>query len=274
MLKDFLTAYLVCLHRLSNPESPFEKDRGRTRGPRRRLTEYAITLPETPPPAVGYVNHASSEDSNSEHSFTSYNSSPCQELPCDFPKQYHAFPHSGPVGSYGPQAFPRTTGFYHNPRHQSSPGFHKAYYNEEMVYPPDLDLARSYYAQHVPSPSNRYEYWYQDVAVPHQRVQKPPDMRLSPSPAQWDNPLYRSSGLSQQVVNEQLKSWHRRSQFKAPRSRSLDRQGAVRVKNMSAREPTGYQNQKYHEQVSRQLFSCNNWHYLQFVNKKHCKKWL
>lgn len=141
-----------------------------------------------------------------------------------------------------------------------------------MVYPPDLDLARSYYAQHVPSPSNRYEYWYQDVAVPHQRVQKPPDMRLSPSPAQWDNPLYRSSGLSQQVVNEQLKSWHRRSQFKAPRSRSLDRQGAVRVKNMSAREPTGYQNQKYHEQVSRQLFSCNNWHYLQFVNKKHCKK--
>ncbi|KAM8756015.1 innate immunity activator b isoform 1-T2 [Acanthopagrus schlegelii] len=235
--------------RLSNPESPFEKDRGRTRGPRRRLTEYAITLPETPSPGVGYVNHASSEDSNSEHSFTSYNSSPCQELPSDFPKQYQsAFPHSGPVGSYGPQAFPRTTGFYHNPRHQSSPGFHKAYYNEEMVYPPDLDLARSYYAQHIPSPSNRYEYWYQDVAVPHQRVQKPPDMRLSPSPAQWDNPLYRSSGLSQQVVNEQLKSWHRRSQLKAPRSHSLDRQGAVRVKNMSARESTGYQTQRYHEQ--------------------------
>ncbi|XP_041808850.1 innate immunity activator b isoform X1 [Chelmon rostratus] len=236
--------------RLSNPESPFEKDRGRTRGPRRRLTEYEITLPETPPPAMNYGNLASSEDSNSEHSFTSYNSSPCQELPCDLPKQYQsAFLHCGPVGSYGPPAFPRT-GFYHNPRHQSSPSFHKAYYNEEMVYPPDLDLARSYYAQQAPSPSNRYEYWYKDAVVPQQRAQRhlPPDIRLSSSPAQWDHPHFQSSGLSQQVVNEQLKSWHRRSQFKAPRSRSLDRQGAVRVKSMSARDSVCYQNQKYYQQ--------------------------
>lgn len=239
-------------HRLSNPESPFEKDRGRTRGPRRRLTEYAITLPETPPPGVNYGNLASSEDSNSEHSFSSYNSSPCQEFPCDLPKQYQpAFPPS--VGNYGPQGFPRT-GFYHNPRHQSSPSFHKAYYNEEMVYPPDQDLAQSYYAQQAPSPSSRYEYWYKDPAVPHQRAQRPlvPEIRLSPSPTQWDHPHYRSGGLPQQVVNEQLKSWHRRSQLKAPRSRSLDRQGAVRVKSVTARESTGYQTQKCHEQVSRQ----------------------
>lgn len=237
--------------RISNPESSFEKDRGRTRGPRRRLTEYAITLPETPPPAVNYGNHGNSEDSNSEHSYTSYNSSPCQELPCDLPKQYQsAFPHSGQVGSYGPQAFPRT-GFYHNPRHQSSPSFHKAYYNEETVYQPDLDLARSYYSQQAPCPSNRYEYYYKDAAVPHQRAQRPlpPDTRHSPSPAQWDHPHYRSSGLPQQVVNEQLKLWHWHSQLKAPRSRSLDRQGAVRVKNKSAREATYHQNQKYHEQV-------------------------
>ncbi|XP_070701590.1 innate immunity activator b [Pempheris klunzingeri] len=236
--------------RLSNPESPFEKDRGRTRGPRRRLTEYAITVPETPPPAVNYGNPASSEDSNSEHSFTSYNSSPCQELPSDLSRQYQsAFPHSSPVGSYRPQAFPQT-GFYHNPRHQSSPSFHKAYHNEEMVYSPDLDLARSYYAQQAPCSSNRYEYWYKDAAVPHQRAQRPlpADIRYSPAPAQWDHPHYRSSGLPQHVVNEQLKSWHQRSQLKAPRSHSLDRQGAVRVKNIPARELT-YHNQNYHEQV-------------------------
>ncbi|KAI3369460.1 hypothetical protein L3Q82_007674 [Scortum barcoo] len=237
--------------RLSNPESPFEKERGRTRGPRRRLTEYSITLPETPPPMLNYGNLASSDDSNSEHSFTSCNSSPYQELPCNSPKQYQtAFPHSGPVGSYGPQAFPRT-GFYHNPRQQSSPSFHRAYYNEEMVYPPDMDLAQSYYAQQAPCPSNRYQYWYKDTAAPHQRAQRPfpPDIRHSPSPAQWDHPHYHSSGLPQQVVNEQLKSWHWRSQLKAPRSCSLDRQGAVRVKNMSVRESPCYQNQKYHEQV-------------------------
>lgn len=244
------------MYRVSNPESSYEKDRGRPRGPRRRLTEYAITLPATPPPVVNYGNHVNSEDSNSEHSFTSYNSSPCQEFPCDSPKQYpSAFQHSSPVGSYGPQAFPRT-GFYHNPRNQSSPSFPKAYYNEEVVYQPELDLARSYYVQQTPCSPNRYEYYYKDAAVPHQRAQRPlpPDIRLSPSPAQWDHPHYRPSGLPQQVVNEQLKSWHRRSQLKSPRSRSLDRQGAVRVKNISAREATFHQNQKYHEQVSRQKY--------------------
>ncbi|TNN81282.1 hypothetical protein EYF80_008342 [Liparis tanakae] len=237
--------------RVSTPESSSEKDRGRTRGPRRRLADYAITLPETLPPAVNYGNHSNSEESNSEYSFTSYNSSPCQEMPCDAPKQYQSAPaHSGPVGSYGPQAFART-GFYPNPRNQSSPRFHKAYYNEEMVYQNDLDLARSYYAQQAPCPSNRYEYYYKDTAVPHPRAQRslPPQVRLSPSPAQWDHPQYHSSGLPQQVVNEQLKSWHRRSQLKCPRSRSLDRQGAVRVKNMSTREATFHQNQNYHEQV-------------------------
>ncbi|XP_075967154.1 innate immunity activator b [Anarhichas minor] len=237
--------------RISNPESSFEKDRGRTRGPRRRLTEYSITLPETLPPTVNYGNHVNSEDSNSEHSFTSYNSSPCKEMPCDSPKQYQsAHPHSGPVGSYGPQAFARPV-FYHNPRHQSSTGFPKAYYNQEMVYQHDLDLAGSYYAQPAPCPSNRYEYYYKEAAVPHRRAQMPllPEVRLSPAPAQWDHPHYRPNGLPQQVVNEQLMSWHLRSQLKSPRSRSLDRQGAVRIKNGSTREATFHQNHNYHEQV-------------------------
>ncbi|GAA6215650.1 uncharacterized protein C1orf106 homolog isoform X1 [Lates japonicus] len=236
--------------RLSNPESSYAKDRGRTRSARRRLTEYTVTLPETLPATVNFGGHASSEDSNSEHSFQSYNSSPCQELPCDLPKQYQSvFPNSSPVGCYAPQAIPRT-GFYHNSRHQSSPTIHKAYYNE-MVYSPDMDVARSYYAQQAPCPSNRYECWYKDPAVPQQRAQRPlpPDIRLSPSPNLWDHPHYSPSGIPRQVVNEQLKSWHRRSQLKSPRSRSLDRQGAVRVKNLSFRESPCYQNQKYHEQV-------------------------
>lgn len=236
---------------MSNPDSPFEKDRGRTRSSRKRLTEYATTLPESPP-LLNSGNRNGSDDSNSEHSFISYNSSPCQEVLCEFPKQYQpAFQCSSPVGSYGPQAFPRT-GFYQNSRHQSSPIFHKAYYNEEVVYAPHLDLARSYYAQHAPSPSSRYEYWSKDAAVPHNRGQRPlpPDPRISPSPARRDYPQYRTGGLSQQEVSEQLKSWHLRRQLTAPRSRSLDRQGAVRLKNMQAQEVTYYQSQKYNEQVS------------------------
>ncbi|XP_062255137.1 innate immunity activator b [Platichthys flesus] len=236
--------------RLSN-EPSFEKDRGRTRGPRRRLTDYAVTVPETPLSAVTYGSHASSEDSNSEHSFTSYNSSPHQEVPCDLPKHYQsAFPCSSGVGSFGPQSFSRTA-FYNNSRHQPSPIIHKSYYNE-MVYSPDTDMARSYYAPQTSSPSNRYEVWYNDSPPqPQQRQQRPlpPDIRLSPSPARWDHPHYSPSGVPRQVVNEQLNSWHRRSTLKSPRSRSLDRQGAVRVKHLQVQESPCYQSQRYHEQV-------------------------
>lgn len=232
--------FLCDLHRLSSPDSPFQRDRGRTRSSMRQQTNYAIPLAETPP-LSHYGNHSGTEDSNSEHSYTSYNSSPCQELPYQ-----SAFVQSSPVGCYGPPAFPRA-GFYHNSRYQSSPSFHRGYYNEE-INPPHLDLARSYYAQQLPRPPNRYEY----SAVPHHRgqVPMPPNPRLSLSPAKYDSPHYRSGGISPQVVNEQLKSWHRRSQLKAPRSRSLDRQGAIRVKNVPGQEAIYYQNQKYNEQVT------------------------
>ncbi|XP_074789814.1 LOW QUALITY PROTEIN: innate immunity activator protein [Myripristis murdjan] len=236
-------------------ESSFgpEKDRGRSRYPRRRLTDYTVTLPEPPALREKYRSHASSEDSNSEHSSTSYTSSPCREMPCDLSKQCpSAFQHQrcGQVGSLGPPAFPNTS-FYQNSRHQSSPSIHKGYYSEEVGYPFDVEMPRSYYGQQAPCPANRYDYWFPEGAVHPQRAQRavPHDVRLSPSP--WDHPHYRSPGLPRQVVNEELMSWHWRSKCKGPRPRSLDRQGAVRLKNTAAREFTLSQNQRYHEQISQ-----------------------
>lgn len=241
---------MLLSYRLSNTESPFEKDRGRTRSARRRLTEYAITLPETPPaapsPALHYANRAGSEDSNSEHSFASYNSSPCQELLCDSPVQHQ----SSPRGSYASQPSPwQPNSFYHNSQHQSSPGFHKAYGPQDFVpYPPDMELGRSYCTQRSPCPHSRYGYWHQDAFVAHhQRAPRPfpPNPpRLSPSPRpDWERSHYQSGGLSPQLVSEQLKSWHQRSQLRTPRSRSLDRQGAVRLKHLPTQQPGSYPKQ-------------------------------
>ncbi|KAM9408866.1 innate immunity activator b isoform 2-T2 [Pholidichthys leucotaenia] len=238
--------------RVSNPE-----DRGRPRGPRRRLTEFAITLPDGSFPAVNYGNRANSDDSNSENSFSSYNSSPCKELPCELPSQYRsAFLLPSPVGSYGPQAYSPTAAFYHNPRHQSNPGFQKAYYNDEMVYPPDIDIAWSRLPQQAVCNSNRCtEYWYKDTAVTRPRAHRPlpPDIRIMP-PAQREHPHYRTGDLPRQVVNEQLKSWHRRSQLKVPRSRSLDRQGAIRMKNMSPGESFSSHSRRCNDQVVQRGF--------------------
>ncbi|XP_037535566.1 innate immunity activator b isoform X2 [Nematolebias whitei] len=231
--------------RLSNHDSSVPKDRGRPRGPRRRLTEFGITLPDAHSPTMSFVNHVSSEDSSSEKSFSSYSSSPCQEFPSNLPHQYQSgFPVSSPDGNYGPQAL-LSSSFHHNPRYMFCPGVQKTYYNEEMVYLPEVDMTRSRFSQQTP----RYDYCYREASVPLQRVQRPlpPEIRVTP-PAHMDYPQYRSNGLPRQVVNEQLKSWHLRSQFKAPRSRSLDRQGAVRVKSGSFREAALYQNQTYHEQ--------------------------
>lgn len=241
--------------RLSGPDSPYcpEKERGRTRSARRRLTEYAISFSDPPPPApspsslkasVNYNNHAGSEDSNSDHSYSSYNSSPCHESPCELPKHYHSVFSNG---SYQPQIFPQNS-FYLNPKQSNL----KAYYNDEMVYPAEMDMGRSYYAQ--PPISGRYEYWYKEPsAQQYQRGQRTPQPHWD-QPAARHSPSYRAGGgLPKQVVNEQLKSWHRRSsQLKAPRSRSLDRQGAVRFKSSPSpmmREMHGYQTPKYQEQV-------------------------
>ncbi|XP_061544844.1 innate immunity activator b isoform X2 [Phycodurus eques] len=239
--------------RISNPESSLgpDKDRGRARGRRRRLTDFNKIPSEASPLMFSCVNNAGSEDSNSEHSFASYSSSPSQELPCDLPKHYQAAsPLSAPFGSYGPQASPNS-GVYHSPRHQSNLSVHKAYYNEEVVYPPYVDMPWSYYTCQSPCPPSRYEYRYKEASVPLQRATRhlAPDSSHSPPSAQWDHPQYHSNCLPRQVVSEQLKSWHWRSQLKGPRSRSLDRQGAVRVKSMAALEAIRYQNQKYQEQV-------------------------
>ncbi|KAM3877882.1 innate immunity activator b [Diretmus argenteus] len=241
--------------RLSNTESSFdpEKDRGRTRRPRRRLTDYAVTLPESPASLANYGSHASSEDSNSERSATSYSSSPCREVPYDLSKQSpSAFQHqhSGPTRSPGSLVFP-STGFYQNSRHKSSPSIHRGYYIDEAAYPLDVDMAQIYYGQQASYAPSRYDYWYNEAAGHLQRAQRPlpPDVRLSRSPSLWDHPHYRSNGLPRQVVNEELKSWHQRSHFKGPRPRSLDRQGAVRVKNTPSRESPFSQNQKYHEKI-------------------------
>ncbi|XP_015254942.1 PREDICTED: uncharacterized protein C1orf106 homolog isoform X2 [Cyprinodon variegatus] len=230
--------------RVSNPESPLFKDRGRSRGPRRRLTEYQITLPETHSPTMSHSSLASSEDSNSERSFSIHSDSPSREFPSPSHRQYQpTAPFYSSDRSYGPQA-PPPANFPRNPRPMRSPVVQRLYYGEEMFCHPDMELARFHDSQQMPPSPHRYDCYYRDAAVPHQRATRPlpSDIRLTP-PAQMDSLHYRSNGLPRQVVNEQLKSWHRRSQFKTPRSRSLDRQGAVRLKNGPGREPACYSNQ-------------------------------
>ncbi|KAK7915658.1 hypothetical protein WMY93_011419 [Mugilogobius chulae] len=245
--------------RLSGPDSPYnhEKERGRTRSARRRLTEYNITYTEPSPSpspsalktSLNYNNHAGSEDSNSEHSYSSYNSSPCHESPCDLPKHYHSNVFSN--GSYQAQIFP-----------------HSSYFHKAQSSSPEL-ITRRWFTRRkwtwgeVTTPSRRFLTDTNTVTerLPFSSIREFRGLRKS----DWSLLRRSRSGISRSRVrtteprgrfgeagsNEQLKSWHRRSsQLKTPRSRSLDRQGAVRFKSTPSPMATHvYQPPAYQEQV-------------------------
>ncbi|XP_064824285.1 innate immunity activator protein-like [Oncorhynchus masou masou] len=244
--------------RLPNSEPPLnlDKERGRTRVPRRLLTEYVVTSPgESPIQRGGYRNHiyhssSETEDSNSEHSAPSYTSSLCREMPCDLPWQCQPTYRyqSSPNDNHGPMAYPPGPGFYQNHQHQSTPSFYRGYYDHGMVYPSEMDMARLYHGPLPPCHSSRYEHWYEEAPVHPQRAltSLSPHVRLSRAPSLREYPHHPSRGFPRQVVNEELKSWHQRNQF---RPHSLDRQTAIRVRNVHGRESPLSHHHKYPEQA-------------------------
>ncbi|XP_041747647.2 innate immunity activator protein-like isoform X1 [Coregonus clupeaformis] len=252
--------------RLPNSEPPLnlDKDRGRTRVPRRLLTDYVVTSPgESPVQRGGYRNpiynsNSETEDSNSEHSALSYTSSPCHEMPCDLPRQCqptYRYQHSSPNNNHGPMAYPPGPGFYQNHQHQSTPSFHRGYY-DHGIYPSEMDMARLYHGPLPPCHSSRYEHWYEEAPVhpqraltplpPHIRLSRAPSLREYPHHPSRGFPHHPSRGFPRQVVNEELKSWHQRNQF---RPRSLDRQVADRVRNVPGCESPLSHHHKYPEQA-------------------------
>ncbi|XP_062323609.1 innate immunity activator b isoform X1 [Osmerus eperlanus] len=234
----------------TEPSFGTERSRDRTRGPRRRLTDYMVPSLEPPLPRMNNGNpmyHSGSEDSSSEHSAPSYAGSLCQEVPCQ-PTYQHL--HSSPNNNQAPLPY-SGPGFYQNSKNQSSPSIHREYYEDGIVYPHDMVMGRGYYCQPAQSPSTRYEHWYEGPPVyPPQALRPlPHHVRLSRAPSLREYSHHLSRGLPRQVVNDELKSWHQRNQFREPRPRSLDRQGAIRVKNIPDLESPLAQHHMFQEQV-------------------------
>ncbi|XP_010879750.1 innate immunity activator b isoform X3 [Esox lucius] len=246
----------------SDPPLNLDKDRGRARIPRRRLVDYMVTPPDERGVYGNPAYHSNSEtdDSNSEHSAPSYTSSPCREASYDLPRQCqpaYRYQQSSDKehNSLGSQAYPPGPGYHLQPPQQrSGPSFYRDYYDDGMAYPPEMDMARLYHGHPAPCHSSRYEHWYEAAPVHPQCAVRPlpPHVRLSRAPSLREYSQHPPRGLPRQVVNEELKSWHQRNQF---RPSSLDRQGAVRVRNIPGCESPLSQHQTYREQVpQRQVF--------------------
>ncbi|XP_041944508.1 innate immunity activator b isoform X2 [Alosa sapidissima] len=240
--------------RLPSSGYDVDQDRGRSRFPRRRVTDLGMS-PEYSPLHVGVGNllyHSSSEDSASEHSGASYTSSPCREAPADPPHlNSPAYGHPDPYGhnpndryAHPPNdryAHPPNdryahppNGFYRNPQHQSTPTFSRGCPPHGRAYAPE---------------AGRHDYWYEPAPVTlpaHVRLSRAPSLREYPAHHPPCHPAHHPAhhpallpALPRQLVSEQLKSWHQRQQLQRPsRPRSLDRhrQGALRIRNSTGRD--------------------------------------
>ncbi|XP_036389757.1 innate immunity activator protein [Megalops cyprinoides] len=236
--------------------------RGRAQLPRRRVTDFTVTAPEYSPRRAAQgtpLYLSSSEDSSSEHSVPSYTSSPCREVPlkmtrpCPPPYGYHLTTHGNGVHN-GPLAFTGPS-FYKITPHQPTASFYREYMEEAGGYPPEIDMGRLYLGPPPPHSLARYEYRYEEAPSPRQMLRPlPPHTRLARTPSLREYSHHHMRGLPREMVSEELKSWHQRSQFRGPRPRSLDRQGAVRIKSAHGRDsPLSQQHHLYHQIPQRHI---------------------
>ncbi|XP_067288046.1 innate immunity activator b isoform X2 [Pseudorasbora parva] len=253
-----------------NPYDP-ERERGRSRGPRRRLTDFVMSPSEYSPIRLNVGNpvyYSSSEDSNSEHSVQSYASSPCQEHPGELPWPYqlqYGYHYSSLADTHVPQRC-SPTHFYKSPQYQSSPSFSRGYVEDGWGQPLEMDSGRSYISHQAPSPvyssNGHYDYCYTEALPSQQRSCRvlPTHVKLSRAPSLREYSHHPSRGLPRQVVSEELKSWHQRNQLRPPRPHSLDRnrQGALRIRNAPGQESPLSLSQQYsfqEQQVSQKRFN-------------------
>ncbi|XP_062842596.1 innate immunity activator b isoform X2 [Trichomycterus rosablanca] len=237
----------------SEPPNNTERDRGRSRGPRRRLTDVISTQPVYS--SVTLTNrfplyYSGSDDSSSEHSSTSsYISSstkePSAELErlCQAQYTYH-YP------NYISQSYlPPSYNIQQNPSPQPPSSFYRGYADEGRSPYMDMDMERIYFGHQFPTPHTNGHGYDEAPLQPQAHRPIPSHLKLSRAPSLRDYPQHPSRALPRQVVSDELKSWHQRCQLRPRRPCSLDRHRQGAVLNVPGRESPLSQQHGFHKQV-------------------------
>lgn len=219
------------------------ESRGRSALPRRRPTYYTVTVPEysfsapNPNPDIKPTFHSASEDSNSDVSSISYTTSagssspdisflkPSSSVPVEdhFPSWFCKGRDAGCHAQGPPKLLLLPSGFYSAqegvPESPSPAGM-------ELCHgrPPFLSGNSAYLVYKEEMVPVRF----QRSIVSHSRVVRTPSLK--------DCPPMGPRTLSKSAVTEELKSWHERTRLRNARPRSLDRQGAFRMRSGASRE--------------------------------------
>ncbi|XP_069489632.1 innate immunity activator protein [Ambystoma mexicanum] len=227
--------------RIQSPRDPSES-RGRSMVPRRRVTEFTVTVPDYCFPHAKLSHqrsnptyNSSSEDSNSDISSIS---------------------HATSTGGTSPDMTPPRTA-RHLPPRQHSPVYLNRPFGEmdaptfyqrpQKLIPPGYFAAVEYIESRPPQSARRdcsrtRTQLTVAKSVPHlydEEMAQPRPQKVIPSKSRIvRTPSIECTGraLAKVVVCEELQHWHDRTRLRSSaRPHSLDRQGAIKVRNPAGR---------------------------------------
>lgn len=202
-----------------------ENFRGRTRLPQRRCPADFIVLSSESSSLRPY--QSSSEDSSSEHSTSSYMSSPGREGPTEIPKLCP--PPYGFHFGVSKKGLPGIASPLKNTNQQSASC--TATVEEAPLSPQLADLGKCYVSSPPLARSQQQGQW--EGALSPRRVLKPPPpyTRLVRTPSLKEYPNHAIRLMPREIVSEELKSWHQRNQLQKLQPSSLDQQSPASIKS-------------------------------------------
>ncbi|XP_076028167.1 innate immunity activator protein [Genypterus blacodes] len=195
-----------------------ENNRGRPRLPQRRcVADLMVRSPEYSPRRL---YQSSSEDSSSEHSVSSYTSSPGRDGPTEMPKLCPP-PYGFHFGAQkkGPPSFPSPGAFKNNNNNlpQASPAFIRPLPEEGPLSPQDLDMGKCYLSSPPVARRTEQKPWQEGAPSPRRTLSAmkppPPYTRLVRTPSLKEYPNHAIRLMPREMVSEELKSWHQRNQL-------------------------------------------------------------
>lgn len=201
--------------------------RGRTKLPRRRVTDFALAY------SVQRLYQCSSEDSSSELSISSYSSSSSRETttdapkPCPPPYGYHRATANKPSGQLTIHSPLKNN---NNNLPQPVPSSNRVKNNNVTALEADIGrLKVGQNSQFGTAPTNKPQQV--EVTSPKRMLKPPPPYnKVVRTTSLREYPNHPARVLPRDVVSGELKSWHQKNILVLPRPRSLERQGSTRMK--------------------------------------------
>ncbi|XP_058524968.1 innate immunity activator protein isoform X2 [Ochotona princeps] len=209
--------------------------RGRSAFPRRRPTQYTVTVPDScfaaakpplPPPHPAY--HSCSEDSASDASSISHPTSPGSSSPdISFLRPLSPAQYQRPRGAWGSVSSGSSRELAaHYPKLLLPTGYVPAgryvMVAESHLPPAEWELRRAMALGPACEADGGVPLHYQRLLPAHSRLVRTPSLKDCPT----------GRGISRAAVSEELKWWHERARLRSARPHSLDRQGALRVRSL------------------------------------------